>query len=1531
MPISGGTADKFGNRYEALWAVDQLLQIIDGTLRSLTLEPLDPDEARGVEFSVKTVNGITNYWSVKRQTTKAAGWTLAQLTAKDDRGRAILDDLLKHVGSDPKNHVTFASTLGAYDFEELRTYAKSTAVFEARLAQSRDLKAAFQKYLLPLFDGNIENVRAFLLRAQALAADESQLRDRLSFAIRKLFYQTDGSQLNAIAVRGYLIDLLLDNIHCPVDREIIVRVLETHGIRIRDWALDKSINERVNAICKAYTIPLRSDMINGSLLPVVDSQSILGAQGTLAQRKTLVVGGAGSGKSTVLAAVVEQLCAANVPVLPIRFDQLPEGILTVTELGRKLLLPESPTLVLAGIAEDSASVLVVDQLDAVSVASGRRSELWSLFEQLQREVEQFPHMSIVVGCREFDLEYDRRMRAMKAATSDFAVVLLKALSTEQVNKALRDAGTEPGVLQSTLRGILSTPLYLSMFLRLPPAVRIGLNNRDELFDNFWTEGEHRVSQRLGRKASWTQVIDKLADWLSENQRLSAPRYVLDDFAVDASAMASEHILVKADDQYRFFHESFFDYAFARRFAARGRKLLNLLLESEQHLFRRAQVRQILAYLRQHDWARYVIELEHVLSNAGVRFHIQSSVFQWLSSLSDPRREEWKVLQKVVGSKRDIWSHVRGVVTSNPGWFDVLDADGFFDAALSSGDAVREEEAVWILSLPNIVEVRSERITELLCRYRAPNERWNVYLRHVCRFGHVYQSPKIFAFFLSLIDDGTLDDVRPGVAMNDNWWTVLFSVADKRPDLACEAIGHWFDRVLAQWREEQSQGATAGNIESGGLRAHLDRTGHSVHVLKMAAKSPLDYARQMFSRVARLVEETAKVNAGYLSNDPIWSFRSYGDDAFQVHDGILSNLATSLESLAQTAPQELDQIVAPYCDRPCDTIAYLLLRAWTSAPQTYAEKTAAYLASDSRRLKIGYSFWSGGSAEIYVSAQAVRAASSLCSPERFTALEDAILSMKDKWEAQRPQVNGRKQLELLESLANSRLSPKGLTRLRELQRKFPAAKHDPPETGRDFTIGSPIPDDAQHKMSDDNWLRAMRKYAGRGHWTAPQNDMFGGGHELGISLQTRTTSDPARFAALASRMSDDMPANYFDAILRGVAEWVPIGNTPDAPFINVEQAASLVRRAHALPTRPCGRAIAWLVEKWKKQDWPDHVLDAVTWYAINDPDPNQESWKIQAGGGKAYYSGDPHTAGINSTRGAAAGAVAQLLFDSPERFSQLEEALNSLSHDRSVAVRSCAIVTLLAFLNIDAEKAIHWFKDCVATEPAILGTHYVERFVYFAGYRNYAAIRPVIKDMMNSSELGTVEAGARVLCLLSLSAEAVPGDAELLHNGTTVMRKAAVHIYARNVDHKDVGAACRLRLRPFFADEDESVRLEAASAFHHIHTLSSTDQAGLLSAFLDTGPGQEGLALVVHEFGDSPVQLPDLVCRLVRLSVEASKKTAGDIRTTGPVIATDLSKIVVRLYAQTEDPMILSECLALVDEMERHHFFGLSDELRKLDR
>src|ERR1035437_7392939 len=212
-------------------------------------------------------------------------------------------------------------------------------------------------------------------------------------------------------------------------------------------------------------------------------------------------------------------------------------------------------------------------------------------------------------------------------------------------------------------------------------------------------------------------------------------------------MVSEHFLALTDNRFRFFHESLFDYAFSRRFAAKGGHLADFLLTGEQHLFRRAQVRQVLSFLRAEDRPRYLQELEDVLGHEKIRFHIKRVVFQWLSSLGDPRPQEWDVLQRL-GLFADLRIHIRGVTAGHPEWFDVLDETGFFDAALASGEKEREEEVVWMLGLPPILESRSIRVSQLLGKYRKAGEPWTQYLRNVCRTGGAFHSREMFDLFLS---------------------------------------------------------------------------------------------------------------------------------------------------------------------------------------------------------------------------------------------------------------------------------------------------------------------------------------------------------------------------------------------------------------------------------------------------------------------------------------------------------------------------------------------------------------------------------------------------------------------------------------------------------------------------------------------------------------------------------------------------------------------------------------------------------------
>ncbi len=1324
-------------------------------------------------------------------------------------------------------------------------------------------------------------------------------------------------------------DLLIEKIHTPIDRAVILAALEERNIRLRDWAVERTVLAQIEQLCESYINPIKEELINGTFLALGGLDEILAGDGTPKSRKTLIVGGAGGGKSTTLGHVVESLQRSKFYVVPVRFDQLPDGILTTGELGRKLSLPESPVLVLAGIAAGATCVLVVDQLDAISMASGRRVELWSLFDSLQREAERFPKMSLIVGCREFDLEHDKRLRAMKSSQSGFSLIALRTLSPEAVDAVLQNAGLDITRIQPQIRTVLALPLHMSMFLHLSPEAQFALHDRDGLFDSFWIEAERKANLRAERTISWTPIIDKLTLWLSTHQRLSAPRDVLDDFAADAAVLTSERVLISSEGQYRFFHEAFFDYAFARRFASQGKRLVDFLLSGEQDLFRRAQVRQILSYVRSHDLPCYLRELRSVLIDARIRFHIKNLVLQWLSALPEPTVDEWSILRNVREACPRLVSHIRGTVLGSAGWFDALDAANYFDGVLSSGEPAKEQEVIGCFSFTPVLKQRSARIADLLNQYRTSDNRWNDYLQTICRSGEFYHDRRMFDLFLDLLRKRLIGVRQPNGTGGADWWHLMYSASKERPELASEAIGVWLHSVFVRWLEtsgepaEQTPGRMSGHHP---LSDELNDGGDGTPVFSDAAHAPSAYATCLLPTVAEIVRTTAKEIEGQLDNDPIWTFRSYGDDALQNDDVLLSHLARSLERLAVESPEQLDSLLAPYCQRPHDTIAYLVLRAWSANPGLYGERLVDFLVEDPRRLKIGYAVWGGGgSAQDYVSLQAVRAASARCSAKKFIALERVILALRDRWESTHPPLRGLRQLRLVRALDQSRLSKAARAKLAELERKFPEADECPPVSmgSQSGWVGPPIPEDAQSKMTDDQWLGAMLKYRGR-DFRSP--DSFAGGElELARSLKQRTFENPMRFAALAQQMPDDMPASYFESILHGVAE----SGYKDPSLRDPELAAPLIRRIDSLPSRPCGRAIAWLIQRWEGSRWSDDVIDTVAWYAINDPDPKSDVWKTAPEGRALYYGGDAFTAGMNSARGAAAEAIATILFSNPGSVQRLEAAIYAVSHDRVISIRAVAVQALIALMNIDPTKAILWFNEAIDGTPELFNTMLFERFVYYAGYRDYKQIRPVIRLMMGSPVPAVAIAGGRQACLHGLTLEEAAQDALEACSGAAPLREGAAAVYAREIAHKELGPACRAKLKQFFFDPVDAVRLKAVLAFQHLPELITSEQADLLQSFLESKPKIGELQLILRFLQDSPVQLPDLILNLAKICVAGGDDDTGHGHRYGASM--ELSKIIVRLLVQTEDSKVRAQCLDLIDAMEEHYFIGLLAELHRVDR
>lgn len=112
MPLPGGASDKVGNRYERLWAVHLMLEMLAGRADSLEIE-VPGDEGAGSEFRVG-VRGASDWHQVKRQRTIAA--------LRQERVLQHFLDKLK-----AGDQCVFVSTHGSPQLNELAERARDSA------------------------------------------------------------------------------------------------------------------------------------------------------------------------------------------------------------------------------------------------------------------------------------------------------------------------------------------------------------------------------------------------------------------------------------------------------------------------------------------------------------------------------------------------------------------------------------------------------------------------------------------------------------------------------------------------------------------------------------------------------------------------------------------------------------------------------------------------------------------------------------------------------------------------------------------------------------------------------------------------------------------------------------------------------------------------------------------------------------------------------------------------------------------------------------------------------------------------------------------------------------------------------------------------------------------------------------------------------------------------------------------------------------------------------------------------------------
>jgi hypothetical protein len=1461
--LAGGAADKAGNRYEHWWTVFRIGDVLEGRASRIRLEPLGA-AGIGVEFEVDEA-GATWVEQVKAGTSSGS-WTLNKL-AKE----GVLGAIRGHVSAGrPFRLVVASGAAQLADLEARARWAESFDEFTDVLTgeQSADLERVAATW-------DVTEVEAWALLK--LVEVRHHTADSLQQLVRTTFKRLTANDPDLVIaeIRRYCDDHLHESLTAPK----IWAHLESKGIRRRRLVGDERV---VNALHRTVERHLRRVERSAPTIGLVARRDVASMLDRLrnetAPQTTVLDGPAGFGKSTVVSAVATTLEAEGWFVAVARMDGVLRTTNTSDQVGAAIGLDDSPAVLIAGVADGSPALLVVEQLDAVSTYSGRLSDAFDAVEELLDEVTQTPNVKVLLVVRTVDLEADARLRRLVSSAAGVDRHTVGRLHGEDVKRLLANAGMQAPTSTLTLE-LLRTPLHLAVFTRLSSTAREHeYRTIQELYDQYSMEVRRSVEDRIGH-LDWLVITNALVEYMNNHEVLTAPAALLDRVATgEVAALESEAVLVRDDGRIAFFHESYFDYLFARAFAGTNQDLHAFLADSGQHLFRRAQTRQVLEHLAATDRPRFRAVVARLLTSDQIRAHIKDVVVGVLGQL-DPVKDDWEAIDDIAWSDAPVARKLQYLL-ARPGWFDVADVLGLWQRWLADEASVANA----FTQLVSAARIRPQRATELVRPYIGASEDWTRRLRLLIEWS---PQPEFVDLAVELLELGQLDDARGPLAENSDFWSIVHLLQADDPAAAARLTGAFLRRGLARALADTS----FDPFES----EHLATYSPSSSVVSdIAEAAPKEFVEQVLPFVAAVSSAGLRTLPGRFPAGSRWRFR-HRSDHHSVDGALFSSLENALRRLAAVNPGRCDSFLELLRSAESDELRFLACRALTARGS--ADGAIEWLVSDDRNLALGWA-----DSPHWASRELIEAWTPSCSEKTFARLEAHLLSYQPAWETRQSAGHGR--YELLSALSSSRLSDAARRRLEELERRFSASPPRPPEPIEAHFVGPPISDEQSKHMSDDDWLRALRKHSSdKTDWHRGPVPV-GGARELAQVLGRRAKEDPRRFAQLALRLGSDVPSAAIDNVISNIAG-----------VVDLEVLTGVCEHASYLHGPAVGRAICSAIHRAGGAN--SRLVGLIEKYAA-DLDPDHESARTEASSGQPYYGGDLLTAGLNSTRGQAALAAASLLFASGDYLDQLTPVVESLAVDQILAVRVCAADAVTGLLNHAPGRALAAAERLLDTSIDVYDARTVEHLLVYVVLRSSDRFGPALRRALSGPD-PVSERGGRAWAIAAIRDALPPSVVQETGGLPPAARRGVAEVFGEYPDGE------LDRLTPLFSDEDATVRERAARAMRNLEDVPPDKVDNLIRAFMGSTAFGEHFEDLIHSLEYANLRLSTAALEACERAVALAGTELGDIRASRAITGRSLITVVLRLYRQG-DAAIRTRCLDIIDRLTELNAYGVAAAL-----
>jgi len=1034
----------------------------------------------------------------------------------------------------------------------------------------------------------------------------------------------------------------------------------------------------------------------------------------------------GYGKTVILKDLLFKLRDEGIDALGIKADKY----YATNRVNLEQIIFQKDNIYLEDIAKlyhqrGKLLVIIIDQLDALSQTLSSNREYLQTYNRLVADMAYYPNIRIVISTRSFDLNYDAEISLYKK--QEYSKLKISLITEEKVKEILVKYNIHNA--SKKLIDLLAVPNHLDIFCRIPDKKdRDTLSSLKDLFDVLW---DQLIAQK--DELSLKPILYQIAQKMYEQQQIITIN-LFDNCLKEMNYLKSNSLLIESNKELQFFHQTFYDYTFARQFVEGKRSLQKYIKENGQSLYVRSVIKMVIEYYREYDPLEYIRLVKLLISSSYYRFHIKTLVISSFAIVTNPTSKELNVASKYI-FPNFIYMQLFGNQIFSSAWFHfILDNDLLLDFILYSKKWYHKFHEELVLrkiinsdykSAYNFEFQRSERLN-LSLRLLVNNSERDIdrILDYMIKIPNFEGKDNFMSRFLTNLENWSNKKLLP---LFDTY--LAFDLLDTNRE------NFWFYHTLEKivvhhpnFVFEKIEPLIMQDFNGGFVIFTYDQINLYEKINEIYPDKSFKFFFQVFTNLiecGRFAGSYEKVESPFYDSDQFLS--EYDDDNKEQGDVFIKTIIKNYIKYKAHDLIFFSNFFASYKNSNSVDLLKILIIGLLENKVAY--KSEIFEIINIIYLKKGFNA-TDDNFQFYLRTL-LSGYAAICDGESENKkIIEILLSIKDPYEifSSIDRDTGRKKFESYFGQKQYRfldILPEGfrnnIASLRkthqELQRRHPNLKTKKVRRNRIkwYSVGPPIPKESYEKMSPEDWKKTIYKYDDFYKRDRMSKDSNGGKAEHCKSFEETVAANAENFYPFLLELVNDMKVSpdYITSGINGLIQCkYDVGKLQKLFQIHISRELDNHNKLCAV------RNVDYFIDN-KSID--SNLIQFLRGILLRVPNFDEI---------KQYN--DPLSASLNSYRGAAAHRIICSCYDD-EFIDTIFDTLEQCVCDREVGVKAGIFYNLAYLDKFDAERSFKIFLKLSDTEDLQLLKN-AFRSGYHFRIKFYEKMKPFFNVIIENEEL-----------------------------------------------------------------------------------------------------------------------------------------------------------------------------------------------------